>query len=110
MVMSRDLRIASLDGPRGITASAVVYAHINFSYPSANPWIHLATGDEAAAIFLSLSGFLMALLCPNKPMNGRDYPVHRFARIYPVYLVSVLFVVALSLVYADQRKAPVAAE
>jgi peptidoglycan/LPS O-acetylase OafA/YrhL len=99
--MSRDLRIASLDGLRGIAASAVVYAHINFFYPSTNPWINLATGDEAVAIFFSLSGFLMALLYGGRPMQAADYLVHRFARIYPVYLVSVLFVAALSVIYPD---------
>lgn len=97
--MSRDLRIASLDGLRGIAASAVVYAHIEFFYPTTNPWIKLDTGDEAVAIFFSLSGFLMALLYGDRPMSVADYLVHRFARIYPVYLVSVLFVTALSVIY-----------
>jgi peptidoglycan/LPS O-acetylase OafA/YrhL len=97
--MSRDLRIASLDGLRGIAASAVVYAHIEFFYPTTNPWIKLDTGDEAVAIFFSLSGFLMALLYGHRQMNAADYLVHRFARIYPVYLASVLFVAALSLIY-----------
>ena len=99
--MSRDLRIASLDGLRGIAASAVVYAHINFFYESTNPWINLRTGDEAVAIFFSLSGFLMALLYGHKQMAAGDYLVHRFARIYPVYLVSVLFVTALSVIYGS---------
>jgi peptidoglycan/LPS O-acetylase OafA/YrhL len=99
--MFRDLRIASLDGLRGIAASAVVYAHVEFFYPSSNPWIKLDTGDEAVAIFFSLSGFLMALLYGHRPMNAADYLVHRFARIYPVYLVSVLSVVALTAVYGS---------
>jgi peptidoglycan/LPS O-acetylase OafA/YrhL len=97
--MSRDLRIASLDGLRGIAASAVVYAHIEFFYPSSNPWIKLDTGDEAVAIFFSLSGFLMALLYGDRRMDAAGYLVHRFARIYPVYLVSVLFVAALTAIY-----------
>ena len=99
--MSRDLRIASLDGLRGIAASAVVYAHIEFFYPSSNPWIKLDTGDEAVAIFFSLSGFLMALLYGDRRMDAANYLVHRFARIYPVYLVSVLFVTALTAIYGS---------
>jgi len=99
--MSRDLRIASLDGLRGIAASAVVYAHIEFFYPTTNPWIKLDTGDEAVALFFSLSGFLMALLYGHRQMNATDYLVHRFARIYPVYLASVLFVTALTIIYGS---------
>ena len=105
--MAQDFRIGSLDGLRGIAASAVVYAHINFFYPSSNAWINLPTGDEAVAIFFSLSGFLMALLYGNRPVAAGDYLVHRFARIYPVYLVAVLFVAALSAIYGAEYIHPI---
>ncbi|MDB5524267.1 MAG: hypothetical protein JWM58_2030 [Rhizobium sp.] len=105
--MARDLRIASLDGLRGIAASAVVYAHIEFFYPTINPWIKLNTGDVAVAIFFSLSGFLMALLYGERRFDAADYLVHRFARIYPVYLVSVLFVAALTAIYGNGYVYPI---
>lgn len=105
--MARDLRIASLDGLRGIAASAVVYAHIEFFYPTTNPWITLDTGDVAVAIFFSLSGFLMALLYGERRFDAADYLVHRFARIYPVYLVSVLFVAALTAIYGTEYIYPI---
>jgi peptidoglycan/LPS O-acetylase OafA/YrhL len=105
--MTRDLRIASLDGLRGIAASAVVYAHIEFFYPSTNPWIKLDTGDEAVAIFFSLSGFLMALLYGDKRFDATGYLVHRFARIYPVYLVSVLTVLGLTAIYGSDYIYPI---
>lgn len=106
--MVRDLRIASLDGLRGIAASAVVYAHIEFFYPTNNPWIKLDTGDEAVAIFFSLSGFLMALLYGERRFDAATYLVHRFARIYPVYLVSVLCVMALTAIFGADYIYPIA--
>jgi peptidoglycan/LPS O-acetylase OafA/YrhL len=99
--MARELRIASLDGLRGIAASAVMYGHGEFFYKTVNPWIKLDTGDEAVAIFFCLSGFLMALLYGEKHFDAIDYLVHRFARIYPVYLVSVLVVIGLSAIFSD---------
>jgi peptidoglycan/LPS O-acetylase OafA/YrhL len=99
--MAQEFRIASLDGLRGIAASAVVFSHLPFFYPAMQSWMKVSVGDEAVAIFFSLSGFLMALLYSSRPVDAGNYLVHRFARIYPVYLVAVLFVAVLSMVYAD---------
>jgi peptidoglycan/LPS O-acetylase OafA/YrhL len=99
--MAQEFRIASLDGLRGIAASAVVFSHLPFFYPAMQGWMKVSVGDEAVAIFFSLSGFLMALLYSNRPVDADNYLVHRFARIYPVYLVAVLFVAVVSVVYAD---------
>jgi peptidoglycan/LPS O-acetylase OafA/YrhL len=101
------MRIASLDGLRGLAASAVVYAHVEFFYPTSNPWLKLDTGDEAVAIFFALSGFLMALLYGDRQFNAKDYLVHRFARIYPVYLASMLVVVLLSAIYGSAYLYPI---
>jgi peptidoglycan/LPS O-acetylase OafA/YrhL len=106
--MARDQRIASLDGLRGLAAAAVVYAHIEYFYPSTNPWISLDTGDAAVAIFFSLSGFLMAILYGDRRFDAWDYLVHRFARIYPVYLAAVLVTIGLSAVYGSAYLYPIA--
>ncbi|PYE46133.1 peptidoglycan/LPS O-acetylase OafA/YrhL [Rhizobium sp. PP-F2F-G20b] len=93
--------IASLDGLRGIAAFLVVMSHVALLYPHLPGWFSLNIGAEAVEIFFALSGFLMASLYAARPLDrvaATDYLVHRFARIYPVYLVAVLFVVLLSLV------------
>ena len=54
-----------------------------------------------------LSGFLMAMLYGDRRFDARDYLVHRFARIYPVYLVSVLAVTALSIVFPGAYLYPI---
>ncbi len=91
--------IASLDGLRGIAAFLVVLSHVALLYPHLPGWFTLNIGSEAVAIFFALSGFLMACLYAGRPLDraaAADYLVHRFARIYPVYLVAVFFVMLLS--------------
>jgi peptidoglycan/LPS O-acetylase OafA/YrhL len=105
--MLRDRRIPSLDGLRGLAASAVIYAHIEFFYPTTNHWLTLDTGNAAVAIFFSLSGFLMAVLYGDRKFDATDYLVHRFARIYPVYIVSVLVVIALSAIFRGAYLYPI---
>jgi peptidoglycan/LPS O-acetylase OafA/YrhL len=91
--------IASLDGLRGIAAFLVVISHVALLYPHLPAGFTLNIGAEAVEIFFALSGFLMASLYAARPLDrdaALDYLVHRFARIYPVYLVAVAFVVFLS--------------
>lgn len=91
--------IASLDGLRGLAAFLVVLSHVALLYPHLPKGFTLNIGAEAVEIFFALSGFLMASLYGARPLDraaATDYLVHRFARIYPVYLVAVAFVVFLS--------------
>jgi peptidoglycan/LPS O-acetylase OafA/YrhL len=93
--------IASLDGLRGITALAVVMAHVYLVFPALGPLPLPDIGSGAVAIFFAISGFLMAYLYGDRPFsrkNAADFLVNRFARIYPVYLAAVLLVVVLSAV------------
>lgn len=99
--------MVSLDGLRGLAASAVVYSHIDFFYPTTNQWLTMNIGDPAVAIFFSLSGFLMAVLYGTRPFNAADYLVHRFARIYPVYLVAVLWIAALTIIFQGSYIHPI---
>lgn len=91
-------RISNLDGLRGLVASLVVVSHLDlFLAPRFTPdWLTVGLGDEAVAIFFSLSGFLMAFLYGGRRVDAPDFIVHRFARIFPVYAVSVIFVALLS--------------
>ncbi|MBB4006974.1 acyltransferase family protein [Allorhizobium taibaishanense] len=89
--------IESLDGLRGFAAFAVVISHMPLLTGISMP--ALLVGDPSVALFFSLSGFLMAHLYGGKAFTRAavaDYLVHRFVRIYPVYLVAVLLVIALS--------------
>jgi peptidoglycan/LPS O-acetylase OafA/YrhL len=105
--MAERTRIASLDGLRGLAASAVVFAHIRFFYPDHSYWLNVDVGDEAVALFFSLSGFLMAALYSQRPFNAADFMVHRLARIYPVYFVSLLVVFALTAIYGTDYIYPI---
>ncbi|KQR73290.1 hypothetical protein ASG03_00175 [Rhizobium sp. Leaf341] len=99
MSMRATRHIASLDGLRGMAAFLVVMSHVALLYPHLPTWFSLNIGAESVEIFFALSGFLMASLYAARPLDRQaaaDYLVHRFARIYPVYLVAVLLVVLLS--------------
>ncbi|MCM2476844.1 acyltransferase [Rhizobium sp. CG5] len=95
--MERSAYIQSLDGLRGLAAFAVVLSHLSLMLGVGIPGLHI--GDESVALFFALSGFLMAHLYGSKAFTREavsDYLVHRFVRIYPVYLVAILFVIFLS--------------
>lgn len=112
--MVENKHIKSLDGLRGFAASMVVVSHIDSFFPTlALPWLKF--GEPGVAIFFALSGFLMAYLYGGRPLTraaGIDYLVHRFARIYPVYLLAVLVWALLSVIpdlnYIDTFKTPTA--
>jgi hypothetical protein len=97
--MQEKTHIASLDGLRGMAAAAVVFSHLHLIFPSLAAYMLDGIGGRAVAIFFALSGFLMAYLYGDRPISRQavaDFLVSRFSRIYPVYLVAVLVVVALS--------------
>jgi peptidoglycan/LPS O-acetylase OafA/YrhL len=97
--MQEKQHIASLDGLRGIAAAAVVFSHMHLIFPALESLQVIGIGDRSVAIFFALSGFLMAYLYGDRPINRTavaDFLVSRFSRIYPVYLVAVVAVIALS--------------
>jgi peptidoglycan/LPS O-acetylase OafA/YrhL len=97
--MQDNQHIASLDGLRGTAAAAVVFAHLHLIFPSLERVEIAGIGDRSVAIFFALSGFLMAYLYGDRPINRTtiaDFLVSRFSRIYPVYLVAVVAVIVLS--------------
>lgn len=101
--MKQAQHIGSLDGLRGIAALAVVLSHIILLFPDQDWAKALVFGNEAVALLFSLSGFLMAYLYGTKAFTrdaAVDYLVSRITRIYPVYLVAVLLVAALSAIPA----------
>ena len=90
--------IASLDGLRGITALAVVMAHVYLVFPALGPLPLPDIGSGAVAIFFAISGFLMAYLYGDRPFsrkNAADFLVNRFARM--AQILPVLPVISRSL-------------
>jgi peptidoglycan/LPS O-acetylase OafA/YrhL len=107
-------RILGLDGARGLSAIGVLVGHVAGYYPSGNriaDMISTITG-VSLIFFFALAGFLLFLPYvraltedPSTPKGGlpstKYYALHRFARVFPVYLFIFLvvnFVLQLSFV------------
>lgn len=101
-----DREVRSLTGLRGVAACAVVAFHY-----AAMPQVALLPpralvlrGYLAVDVFFVLSGFVMAMTYAHAFLRGYDetayraFLVRRFARIYPLYVVTLApFVVAIAL-------------
>jgi len=88
-------RIPSLDGLRGIAAIAVMAFHFNiFFLPQARlPFV--GRGYLAVDLFFLLSGFVMAhvyglTLAYNWRAHWQEFALARFARIYPLFALTLL--------------------
>jgi peptidoglycan/LPS O-acetylase OafA/YrhL len=93
--MSHMRRIPSLDGLRGIAAIAVMAFHFNiFFLPQARlPFV--GRGYLAVDLFFLLSGFVMAhvyglKLASNWQAHWQEFALARFARIYPLFALTLL--------------------
>lgn len=92
---------APLTGLRAVAAASVVFFHYFltanvFQYaelPFAS-WM-LANGQTGVTLFFALSGFLITLRyrdkLSRKAISLKEYWLRRFARIYPVYFVTLTF-------------------
>src|SRR5262245_45903466 len=97
--------LRALTGVRFLAAFYVVSFHTlpflrsHFRLPRAAEQF-LSNGNLAVAFFYLLSGFILAYTYEGKIKNPRDYVRYfraRFARIYPVYLLSLLLVLPFQL-------------
>ncbi len=88
---------------RFIAALTVVFFHYGQSvFPANIPFLfeNVTAGPIAVGYFYVLSGFIMAIAYyqPDKKrqkgINKKKYWIARFARIYPVYLLALLIIVA----------------
>ncbi len=90
-------RIPSLGGLRGIAAYSVLLAHIIYADFRNDPFIHEASVRLAyfsMSLFFVLSGFVIHYNYAQmlKTASGIiDFFVARFARLYPLYLLIVVF-------------------
>ncbi|WP_411374101.1 acyltransferase family protein [Arthrobacter sp. MPF02] len=100
--------LSGLTGIRAIAAGWVVLDHFSKTlfglFPTtevAAPWIH--GGFLGVEVFFILSGFIIAYQYADRfsTFSGsqyRKFAALRFARIYPVHLVTLLFVAAIAVV------------
>jgi peptidoglycan/LPS O-acetylase OafA/YrhL len=84
--------IPSIDGLRAVAVLAVLVHHANGAYIT-----NFALGNVGVAIFFSISGFLAYLVLSRdeRRLGKVDYNyflVRRVLRIWPAYLVTILFV------------------
>ncbi len=88
---------------RFIAALSVVFFHYGQTvFPANIPFLfeNITAGPIAVGYFYVLSGFIMAIAYykPEKKqqvgINKKKYWIARFARIYPVYLLALLIIVA----------------
>jgi len=92
-------------GLRGLAAFNVMLGHIGMDYFF--PGIHLLPyyflfGNQAVDLFFMLSGFILcysyypAFIDPAKKFKWWDFFVARFARIYPLFLITLFIVGAMA--------------
>ena len=91
--------IPQLTGIRGVAAIVVMVAHIN---GDRLPWLRaFAYQNQAVDLFFCLSSFILCLTYAAR--SGARFPVRRFyaarfARIYPLYLVTLLAAAVISMI------------
>lgn len=97
--MSSTPRLPALTGIRILAALAVYLSHIG--PPHGSPALlttFFASGYAGVTLFFVLSGFVLAINYYNRMRHlslraGYDYFVARFARIYPLYILILFYVV-----------------
>lgn len=95
------MKIDQLTFTRYIAALSVVFFHYGAGvFPANLPFLNpiLTAGPIAVSYFYVLSGFIMAIAYyrpdGNKPFSRGRYWLARIARIYPVYLLALLLMIA----------------
>jgi len=96
-VMSLPRKLPLLDGLRGLAALIVLVSHgANAGFLP--EMLGAGLGRTGVGVFYALSGFLMAHVCLDKPLNRatlRTYGVARGSRVLPLYYAVILVDLAL---------------
>ena len=100
------MKLDQLTFTRYLAALTVVFFHFGQeAFPANNAWLKpiMTAGPIAVSYFFVLSGFIMAVAYyaplqtkPNASFNKWKYWLARLARIYPVYLLALLLMIAAS--------------
>lgn len=89
-------RLESLTGLRTLLAGMVILCHgwIRCDLAPAGHWISQVVGEMGhcgVAGFFVLSGYILAHVYRNRKWSSREFAVNRIARIYPLYLLGLIF-------------------
>ncbi len=104
--------LSLLDGVRGCAAIAILfyhYVHFFMAGPSRKPppdvdtfypahdafWLFYDRGYLAVQIFWLISGFVFCHVYHRRSATTRSFLVNRFARLYPLHILTLLVVAAL---------------
>ena len=90
MRMKKDIK--QLTGLRGVAACVVAVSH--FDYMQWAPFRFIAFHNVAVDLFFCLSAFTLCLVynpLDRRTLDLRAYGIARFARIYPLYLLGLVF-------------------
>lgn len=96
MKATRGALLPSVTGARFLAAAAVMFGHIAGLNPLVTP-LNAYKWWEAVPFFFLLSGFILAHVYPSLDdwAARKQFLVARFARIYPLHLVTFLLLVLL---------------
>lgn len=100
MESPKSIDLPALTGLRFVAAFYVFLFHIQIRTPFVENEFAIAFLSQGAVgmtIFFMLSGYILTHRYTGKHFSDRDFVVSRFARIYPVYIVS--FVLAVPMLY-----------
>jgi peptidoglycan/LPS O-acetylase OafA/YrhL len=106
-------RYRQLDSLRGLAAICVFFSHyflifkVNEAWAShlkASPLGILVNGNAAVLFFFVLSGFVLTLPFANnkKPLKLTEFYIKRLFRIYPAYIMAILFAIILKTFFYDK--------
>lgn len=80
---------------RWFAASSVVFAHIDISKFVVDPGA-LGVFGIGVDVFFCISGFIMMYLVETRPDRASVFLARRFSRIFPLYFISTLVILALA--------------
>ena len=98
-----DIRIAELDGLRGLMMLFVLFSHFFVEVP--NGIGYLSLGWVAVLVFFVLSGYLVGRLIIEKKDAGNFLPVfylRRVCRTFPTYFISAALILTLAAWLSDK--------
>lgn len=115
--MKTNMRFLILDSIRGISALAVVifhYHHFFLQNSNSRPGPDSSTfpyssflegvfnhGHAVVQLFWIISGFVFYHVYLNKNTTFKDFAINRFARLYPLHLITLILVAIIQVISLD---------
>ncbi|PAX52348.1 acyltransferase family protein [Brunnivagina elsteri] len=95
--MEKSKRLLEFDAIRGLAAFFIVLFHYGnpASWQNSHPFHYFFYLEEFVQLFFILSGFFI-LLSIKRIKRSLDFIIGRFARLYPVYWISVISTIVIT--------------